>query len=57
MLRQYGPNVTVKMLDDIKETGYKYATIFAPTISMSDIIVPTVKQRDHRARKTRSLRR
>ena len=45
VLRQYGPNVTVKMLDDIKETGYKYATMFAPTISMSDIIVPTVKQK------------
>ncbi len=45
VLRQYGPNVTVKMLDDIKETGYRYATMFAPTISMSDIIVPTVKQR------------
>ncbi|MBP7738010.1 MAG: DNA-directed RNA polymerase subunit beta' [Spirochaetes bacterium] len=44
ILRQYGPNVTVKMLDDIKEAGYKYATIFAPTISMSDIIVPTVKR-------------
>ena len=44
ILRQYGPNVTVKMLDDIKEAGYKYATLFAPTISMSDIIVPTVKR-------------
>jgi len=43
-LRQYGPNVTVKMLDDIKEIGYKYATLFAPTISMSDIIVPVVKR-------------
>ncbi len=44
VLRQYGPNVTVKMLDDIKEAGYKYATLFAPTISMSDIIVPVVKR-------------
>ena len=44
VLRQYGPNVTVKMLDDIKEAGYRYATLFAPTISMSDIIVPTVKK-------------
>jgi DNA-directed RNA polymerase subunit beta' len=43
-LRQYGPNVTVKMLDDIKEIGYKYATLFAPTISMSDIIVPEAKR-------------
>ncbi|MBN2158805.1 MAG: DNA-directed RNA polymerase subunit beta' [Spirochaetes bacterium] len=44
VLRHYGPNVTVKMLDDVKEAGYKYATLFAPTISMSDIIVPTVKR-------------
>ncbi len=44
VLRQYGPNITVKMLDDIKETGYKYATLFAPTISMSDIIVPQAKK-------------
>ena len=44
VLRQYGPNVTVKMLDDIKEAGYKYATLFAPTISMSDIIVPQAKK-------------
>jgi DNA-directed RNA polymerase subunit beta' len=44
VIRQYGPNVTVKLLDDIKETGYRYATIFSPTISMSDIIVPIVKR-------------
>ncbi|MBN2077602.1 MAG: DNA-directed RNA polymerase subunit beta' [Spirochaetes bacterium] len=44
VLRQYGPDVTVKMLDDIKETGYRYATFFAPTISMSDIIVPLAKK-------------
>jgi DNA-directed RNA polymerase subunit beta' len=42
--RQFGPNETVRMLDDIKETGYKFATFFAPTISVSDIIVPTVKR-------------
>jgi DNA-directed RNA polymerase subunit beta' len=44
VLMNYGSNVTVKMLDDIKETGYRFATIFAPTISMSDIIVPDVKK-------------
>ncbi|MCL2155567.1 MAG: DNA-directed RNA polymerase subunit beta', partial [Leptospirales bacterium] len=42
--RQFGPTETVRMLDDIKETGYKFATFFAPTISVSDIIVPTVKK-------------
>ncbi len=44
IFRKYGPTATVKVLDDIKETGYKYATLFAPTISMSDIVVPTEKQ-------------
>jgi DNA-directed RNA polymerase subunit beta' len=42
--RNFGPNETVRMLDDIKETGYKFATYFAPTISVSDIIVPSVKK-------------
>ena len=44
VLRNYGPNETVRMLDDIKEAGYKYATFFAPTISVSDIIIPEVKK-------------
>ncbi|MCP4137148.1 MAG: DNA-directed RNA polymerase subunit beta' [bacterium] len=44
VLRSYGPNLTVKMLDEIKEAGYLYATYFAPTISMSDILVPDVKK-------------
>ncbi|MCU0846592.1 MAG: DNA-directed RNA polymerase subunit beta' [Spirochaetes bacterium] len=44
VLRHYGSDVTIRMLDDIKEAGYKYATRFAPTISMSDIIVPTEKK-------------
>ncbi len=44
VFRNYGPNITVKMLDDIKETGYKYATNFSPTISISDIIVPDTKK-------------
>ena len=44
ILMNYGSNLTVKMLDAIKEAGYKFATRFAPTISMSDIIVPKVKK-------------
>ncbi|MFC1670542.1 DNA-directed RNA polymerase subunit beta' [Spirochaetota bacterium] len=43
VIRNYGQNVTVKVLDAIKEAGYKYSTIFGPTISMSDIIVPEIK--------------
>ena len=44
IFRNYGPDATVKVLDSIKAEGYKYATMFAPTISMSDIIVPDVKK-------------
>ncbi len=44
VFREWGPNETVRMLDDIKETGYKFATFFAPTISVSDIIIPSVKK-------------
>lgn len=37
LFNDYGPAVTVETLDKIKETGYKYATLFAPTISSADI--------------------
>ncbi len=43
VLRKFGPNTTVKMLDDVKEAGYRYSTHFAPTISISDILIPDVK--------------
>ncbi|MEI1280189.1 DNA-directed RNA polymerase subunit beta' [Leptospira venezuelensis] len=36
---KYGPAQTVLMLDDIKKLGYRYATIFSPTISIEDIRV------------------
>ncbi|MDR0451585.1 MAG: DNA-directed RNA polymerase subunit beta' [Treponema sp.] len=38
-----GSWTTVKMLDVIKATGYKYATIFGATIGVDDIIVPKEK--------------
>ena len=44
VLYQYGPNITVTMLDNIKQKGYYYATHFGPTISVSDIIVPDEKK-------------
>jgi DNA-directed RNA polymerase subunit beta' len=44
VLYKFGPNATVKMLDDIKANGYFYATKFGPTISVSDIIVPQEKK-------------
>ncbi len=43
IFRKFGHMVTVKTLDKIKEIGYKYATYFAPTISMSDIVIPKEK--------------
>jgi DNA-directed RNA polymerase subunit beta' len=38
-----GSWTTVKMLDAIKATGYKYATIFGATIGVDDIKVPKEK--------------
>ena len=43
ILKIKGPWTTVKMLDAIKSTGYKYATIFGATISVDDIVVPKEK--------------
>ena len=43
VFRQFGHDVTVKSLDLIKEIGYKYATHFAPTISISDVVIPQGK--------------
>ncbi|MCB1140811.1 MAG: DNA-directed RNA polymerase subunit beta' [Leptospiraceae bacterium] len=39
----HGPGATVVMLDDIKRLGYRYATRFAPTISIHDIKVSPIK--------------
>ncbi|MCL1815546.1 MAG: DNA-directed RNA polymerase subunit beta' [Treponema sp.] len=38
-----GSWITVKMLDAIKATGYRYATIFGATIGVDDIVVPKEK--------------
>jgi DNA-directed RNA polymerase subunit beta' len=35
-----GSWITVKMLDAIKATGYRYATVFGATIGIDDIVVP-----------------
>jgi DNA-directed RNA polymerase beta' subunit len=37
----YGHEHTVKLLDDLKELGFKYATISGITIAMTDMDVPT----------------
>jgi DNA-directed RNA polymerase subunit beta' len=39
------PNsVVVKLLDSIKDVGFKYATLFGATIGLSDMIVPEAKK-------------
>jgi DNA-directed RNA polymerase subunit beta' len=38
-----GSWITVKMLDAIKSTGYRYATVFGATIGIDDIVVPREK--------------
>ena len=41
--RKHGNIETARLLDYIKATGYKYSTIAAITISMSDVVVPGEK--------------
>jgi DNA-directed RNA polymerase subunit beta' len=43
IFHNFGPTETVQVLDGIKQLGYTYATYFAPTISVSDIIIPDKK--------------
>jgi DNA-directed RNA polymerase subunit beta' len=40
---EQGSWTTVRMLDAIKNTGYKYATVFGATIAVDDIVVPKEK--------------
>ncbi len=42
--KKNGPAVTVRMLDKVKELGFKYATVFGATIGMDDIIIPEAKR-------------
>src|SRR5438094_845538 len=41
---RYGPEMTVTMLDHIKELGFYYATKAGITISIDDLIVPPAKR-------------
>jgi len=41
---EHGADVTVKLLDVIKELGFKYATRFGATIGMEDVIIPAAKR-------------
>ncbi len=42
--KEKGPAVTVKMLDAVKDLGFKYATLFGATIGMDDIVIPGAKK-------------
>ncbi len=41
---KFGAAVTAKMLDALKETGFKFATYFGITIGMEDIKIPAEKK-------------
>lgn len=41
--KEHGAWLTVKLLDMLKATGFRYATFFGATMSMDDIIVPPAK--------------
>jgi DNA-directed RNA polymerase subunit beta' len=43
--KEKGPAVTVKMLDAVKDLGFKYATRFGATIGMDDIVIPAAKKK------------
>jgi DNA-directed RNA polymerase subunit beta' len=42
--KEHDSDVTVKMLDTIKDLGFRYATRFGATIGMEDIIIPETKK-------------
>ena len=42
--RKHGNTITAMLLDYLKETGFKYSTMAALTVSISDIIVPQEKK-------------
>ncbi|MCL1836392.1 MAG: DNA-directed RNA polymerase subunit beta' [Treponema sp.] len=43
VFNEKGSWITVKLLDAIKSTGYRYATVFGATIGIDDIVVPREK--------------
>ncbi len=43
-INTHGATKTAEVLDDIKATGYKYSTISAITVSVSDMTVPAAKR-------------
>jgi len=43
VFKEKGSWTTVQMLDAIKSTGYRYATVFGATIGVDDIVIPKEK--------------
>ena len=43
-IRENKASIAIKLLDSIKDVGYKYATLFGATIGLSDMIIPDTKQ-------------
>ena len=43
VFKEKGSWITVNMLDAIKNTGYRYSTLFGATIGLDDIVVPKEK--------------
>ncbi|MCL2243431.1 MAG: DNA-directed RNA polymerase subunit beta' [Treponema sp.] len=43
VFKDKGSWTTVRMLDAIKSTGYRYATVFGATIGVEDIVIPKEK--------------
>ena len=42
-IREKKASIAIKLLDSIKDVGYKYATLFGATIGLSDMIIPDTK--------------
>ncbi len=40
---KHGPYLTVRMLDIIKNMGFRYATIFGASIGLADVVIPAEK--------------
>ena len=43
-LRKYGQQRTVELLDNVKSLGFRFASRAGVTISIDDVLIPTIKQ-------------
>jgi DNA-directed RNA polymerase subunit beta' len=54
---QYGSNRTVQLLDDIKQMGFRYATLAGITLSITDMDIPGAKREEIIGKTEDSVRR